>query len=849
MTSATQPKVFGTGLIALDLVIGPDPETPVRSWSGGTCGNVLSILAWLGWDAYPIARMNGDVASERVRADMAHWGVHLDWTTCAPTTDTPIIVQEIRRGRDGRPKHRFSWSCPSCGKRLPPFKAITVNVVEKIKPGLANASVFFLDRLSRATLTLAAEASALGAVVVFEPSGNTTDKLMAEAIALAHIIKYADARIPGIRDVMTDGSAALLEVQTFGERGLKYRHRLGRGISDWMYLPAVPAPRLADTCGSGDWCTAGLIAKTAVGGEKGLRRAGARGVRAALRYGQALAAWNCGFEGARGGMYSVPREAFESQITNLLNGRFGGIIGTPSGSTATQGVVTCPACPSAPRKPRGPGIWSAASPLNVIPSSTSGDLVPSVDDAIEKTQAVIDQVQVAKRDLMQVLLTQDLPGRHTRFKQTEIGEIPKDSNESYGWRSANLGGLAQVNPEQLGSRTGLDYLLEYLDIAAIEQPGVIGASRTLRFSEAPSRARRLAREGDILVSTVRPYLRHFARVREAPDNLVVSTGYAVVRPGDGVDGRFLYQHILSARFVEFLKPRMSGSNYPAVTADDVEAYPLFLPPLPEQRKISAILSSVDDAIEKTQAVIDQVQVVKRGLMQELLTRGLPGRHTRFKQTEIGELPEDWIVDQIRQLGVKEERPAVKAGPFGSSLKKSYYAFEGYRVYGQEQVLAGDLSTGDYYIDEERFNSLRSCEVRTGDVLVSIVGTFGKAVVVPADAEPGIINPRLLRLSLDPNLILPEFFCFWLQSSDTQKQLADAAQGGTMRILNAGIVKKLSLGRPPLLEQTEIVALWAALERRLDKESATMAAATGLKTILTSILLTGELRVTPDPETA
>ena len=64
------------------------------------------------------------------------------------------------------------------------------------------------------------------------------------------------------------------------------------------------------------------------------------------------------------------------------------------------------------------------------------------------------------------------------------------------------------------------------------------------------------------------------------------------------------------------------------------------PLLAEQRKIAAILSSVDDAIEKTQAVIDQVQVVKRGLMQELLTRGLPGRHTRFKQTEIGEIPED-----------------------------------------------------------------------------------------------------------------------------------------------------------------------------------------------------------------
>ena len=321
MTTVARPKVFGTGLIALDLVIGPDPETPVRSWAGGTCGNVLSILAYLGWDAYPVARMNDDVASGHVRADMQRWGVHLDWADCAPTAHTPIIVQEIRRRRDGRSDHRFSWSCPRCGERLPPFKAITVDAVEKVKSALADASVFFLDHLSRGTLALAAEASAHGALVAFEPSGKSTDKLLAEAIALAHIVKYADHRLVGIRGVVANGSAVLLEVQTLGDQGLRYRHRLHRDVSRWMHLKAVPAPRLADTCGAGDWCTAGLIAKAAVGGQEGFRRAGARGVRAALRYGQALAAWNCGFEGARGGMYVVSRQAFESQIASLINGR------------------------------------------------------------------------------------------------------------------------------------------------------------------------------------------------------------------------------------------------------------------------------------------------------------------------------------------------------------------------------------------------------------------------------------------------------------------------------------------------------------------------------------------------
>ena len=346
MTTVTRPKVFGTGLIALDLVVGPDPETPVRSWTGGTCGNVLSILAYLGWDAYPVARMNDDVASDRVRADMMRWGVHMDWADCPPTAHTPIIVQEIRRTRDGRPDHRFSWSCPRCGTRLPPFKAVTVDAVEAVEPALAGASVFFLDRLSRAALALAAEASACGTLVVFEPSGKTSDKLMAEAIALAHIVKYADHRLAGIGGVMASGSAVLLEVQTLGARGLRYRHRLLRGVSRWMHLGSVPAPRLVDTCGAGDWCTAGLIARAAAGGQDGFRRTGARGVRAALRHGQVLAAWNCGFEGARGGMYAVSRRTFRRRIASLPDRGPDIGDGAPIRSTPAP-IVTCPACPPA----------------------------------------------------------------------------------------------------------------------------------------------------------------------------------------------------------------------------------------------------------------------------------------------------------------------------------------------------------------------------------------------------------------------------------------------------------------------------------------------------------------------
>ena len=93
----------------------------------------------------------------------------------------------------------------------------------------------------------------------------------------------------------------------------------------------------------------------------------------------------------------------------------------------------------------------------------------------------------------------------------------------------------------------------------------------------------------------------------------------------------------------------AGSTFLEISKRAVCGFRVALPPLPEQRMIAAILSSVDETIEKTQAVIDQVQVVKRGLMQQLLTRGLPGRHTRFKQTEIGEIPQAWHVLDLIHL--------------------------------------------------------------------------------------------------------------------------------------------------------------------------------------------------------
>ena len=346
MSSHIPSKIFGTGLITLDIVISGEPRTPVRDWAGGTCGNVMAILSFLGWEVFPIARLSGDLASIRVKSDLTRWGVKLDYAECSPTSHTPIVVQEIKRGRDGSPRHRFIWSCPNCGERLPAFKPITRDTIAKVSPAMKKVAVFFLDRLSRGTLTLAAQAAEEGALIVFEPSGKSVRALFNDAIKLAHIIKYSDQRMSGIDEAMKSGTNNLVEIQTLGINGLRFRDRLSSKLTRWMRLPAVKAPYLADSCGAGDWCTAGFLSQIGEGGLDGFLGAGRDDLKAALDYGQLLAAWNCSFEGARGGMYEVKnKHKFDKQIEALMLG----VLKKPTFTKPlknTKDIISCPSCSS-----------------------------------------------------------------------------------------------------------------------------------------------------------------------------------------------------------------------------------------------------------------------------------------------------------------------------------------------------------------------------------------------------------------------------------------------------------------------------------------------------------------------
>ena len=185
-----KPCAVGTGLLALDVVVNLDSGEQPRSYAGGTCGNVLTVLSYLGWHTAPISRLAPGPAAERLLADLADWKVATEFVSVEDGGSTPVIIERIARRPGGEPYHTFSWRCPGCGAHLPGYRPILATTAQALDGKSPPSQVFFFDRVSRGTLHLAQAGAERGAVVVFEPSGVGDPGLFREAWALAHVVKH-----------------------------------------------------------------------------------------------------------------------------------------------------------------------------------------------------------------------------------------------------------------------------------------------------------------------------------------------------------------------------------------------------------------------------------------------------------------------------------------------------------------------------------------------------------------------------------------------------------------------------------------------------------------------------------
>lgn len=296
MKLETENIILGAGLISLDVLIRDGERLPVSYYVGGTCGNVMMILSYMGWQSYPIARLDGTKDTTRLLADMEKHGVHQDYIS---TNDgkTPVIVQRNFINKDGVPTHRFE-SRNGRGHFYLDFKPLTMKQADAVIARIDFVpKVFFFDRVAPAILKLATTFKAKGAVVFFEPSsrGGNVD-LFNKCVAVADIVKFSDQRIKDFHQF--DGVADKLFIQTQGANGLSYRLNSG-----WIHLEPVLNDHVVDTAGAGDWTAAALINELYSGKEKQpIASFSTHDIEAALNAAQRIGAQSCSYEGARGMM-------------------------------------------------------------------------------------------------------------------------------------------------------------------------------------------------------------------------------------------------------------------------------------------------------------------------------------------------------------------------------------------------------------------------------------------------------------------------------------------------------------------------------------------------------------------
>ena len=301
---------------------------------------------------------------------------------------------------------------------------------------------------------------------------------------------------------------------------------------------------------------------------------------------------------------------------------------------------------------------------------------------------------------------------------------------------------------------------------------------------------------------------------------VKSSAMKILKPKDAsINIKFVYYYMQTVRITIDTHKRYWISVFSKL--------PVPSPPLPEQQaivsKIEELLSALEKGKQQLQTAQQQLKVYK----QSLLKWAFEGKLTRLnhdpsdlhdehdlnmaaefqieyiKNQGSDNLPEGWKWVKIIDI-VENNKHSLKAGPFGSSLKKEFYVANGYKVYGQEQVINDDPFYGDYYINDEKYQELKSCKIKPSDVLISLVGTVGKVLILPENCKEGIINPRLIKISLNKEIYLTKFFKYYFEGSFVKNFYSSKAQGTTMDVLNLRIIKAIPFPLPPIEEQHQIV---------------------------------------------
>lgn len=299
-----------------------------------------------------------------------------------------------------------------------------------------------------------------------------------------------------------------------------------------------------------------------------------------------------------------------------------------------------------------------------------------------------------------------------------LGEIPVH------WEIKRLKYATSINSDVLKEDTDPNYIIQYLDISNVDSNGSVLELQEMPFENAPSRARRRVNHGDTVISTVRTYLRAITYMDQPPENLIASTGFAILCPNAEIYPQYLWRLVQSQEFVERVVANSVGIGYPAINPSTLGSLKIWLPPLSEQHAIAAFLdretAKLDALIAAKQRLIALLHEQRSALISHAVTKGLdpsvPMRDSGIAW--LGEIPAHWEVKRLKHLA------NIKSG-----------VAKGRKLEGREtvelpylrvaNVQAGYVDLSDIATIEVGIDEIEQYSLQSGDVLMNEGGDYDK----------------------------------------------------------------------------------------------------------------------------
>lgn len=410
---------------------------------------------------------------------------------------------------------------------------------------------------------------------------------------------------------------------------------------------------------------------------------------------------------------------------------------------------------------------------------------------------------------------------------TEIGEMPEE------WKVVTLEEAVEINGASRDpTRENPDEKILYIDIESVEGgTGIIKTAKEILGKEAPSRARRVVHQNDIIMSTVRPYLKAFALVPRDYNNQICSTGFAVLSCKNEIFPRYLLYILFSKEVIEQCNKMMMGGQYPALNQSQVAKIEIPLPPLPEQRRIAEILGTVDSAIQNVGGAIESTERLKKGLMQRLLTRGIGHERFKFSKELDSEIPEEWKVAELSEIG------EVTTGKTPSTFNDTYWNGE------VPFITPVDIQDSKYVYRTERYvtpagtNQVQRILPKNAVLVVCIGSTIGKTAITHVES---ITNQQINSIICATEVADPNYVYYAI--SFKNELLKSYSGVAAVPIIKKSLFEQFKLPLPPLPEQRRIAEILSAVDRKLELERRRKEKLSRVKKGLMNELLTGRKRV-------